>query len=365
MRFFLILLIPLVFSSSVITIERTWDIDPLSELNGALVLNNSHQKVLFVDSNANISSLGEKVMINSQGKHSVWARANVLVNYDVKFQEDPPLPAGSPELTGMTTYDDLIRDKARNLSTDSTFSTIKNVLLFVHNNIEYDESYWDKNRTAIETFAEKKGVCVQYTHLFISMMNSLGFETRYVVGYVYLDDWQPHTWAEVKLPSGWLPADPTLGQLGNLESNHIGINFGKDQMTTYDSILTQNPGGNFSSMDSLLMTRDPPAKTGFVSMNYSNYTVTVKLQNPGSSYLFANFAFESPFKSEDTIIVMKPNSTSYRYYGLNRSVKDTIPITVRLNDEVLERRIVVTEQQSTCIGMFILVLLALKNAFIQ
>lgn len=366
-KFFLILLIPFVFSSSIISIDRSWELGNGSkvELIGSVALNNSYQKLLFVESNADVFFKNEKVFVHYEKKPNgtIWAKAKVLVDYNVKFDVDPPLPESQFPSTKYTEYNDQIKNKAIELADrNSTFSTIKNVLIWVHRFVEYNESYWDKNRTAIDTFQEKQGVCVQYTHLFISIMNSLGFETRYVTGYVFINEWQPHTWAEVKLPNGWFPADPTFAQMGILESNHIAINYGKDQQSTFDSLLTKQPNQEFISKYNFSFEKVFNNKEKRITINYSDYVVSVKIDNPEANFLFGQYNYHSPFNNESTILIIKPNSSLTKYYGINRSViNQTIPVQVIFNEQIFARQIKIENQQ--CLPISFLLLLALKNAF--
>ena len=69
---------------------------------------------------------------------------------------------------------------------------------------------------AAEAFALKRGVCQDFTHIFIGAAHSLGISARYVGGYLRLDGGRlqeaGHAWAEAFIPDlGWVGFDATNG----------------------------------------------------------------------------------------------------------------------------------------------------------
>ncbi len=81
--------------------------------------------------------------------------------------------------------------------------------------------------TPVADFLKKgRGVCQDFTHLYVAVMRKLGIPARYVSGIVHEDTdqellgaSQTHAWAEVLFPSqrssdgtgGWVGIDPTNG----------------------------------------------------------------------------------------------------------------------------------------------------------
>jgi len=55
---------------------------------------------------------------------------------------------------------------------------------FVHNHIRFDYQQARPNRTALEAFREKTGVCRDYMHLAITFCRSLNMPARYCTGYL-------------------------------------------------------------------------------------------------------------------------------------------------------------------------------------
>ena len=303
MRLFLLLVfIPLAFSSQ-ITIEREWTIPDSAgkfvDFHGALVVNNSHQKIVSIETDQELiqddSGTIWVTFKDNLTSEKIYAKTVVDVDYQTAILSDAPLPSTPVKTTDMTSYDEAMAAKAKNLSSNSSLQTIANLVNWIHSSMEYDDSYWNETRSAKQTFQEKKGVCVQYTHLFMSMANSLGFQTRYVTGYVYEDAWQPHTWAEVYVPSyGWLPADPTYGQVGTFD-NHIAIAYGNDQLDTYDALLSRDNETSFYVNDTLSIQLSEKEQHNNLNINFDDQALLIRVTivNPSSEYVFGRSSYFS------------------------------------------------------------------------
>ncbi len=86
---------------------------------------------------------------------------------------------------------------------------------FVHHHVEFDYMKARANRTALETFHERVGVCRDFTHLAIALCRCTNLPARYVTGYLgdigvpaapYPMDFS--AWMEVYLGGQWLSFDP-------------------------------------------------------------------------------------------------------------------------------------------------------------
>lgn len=92
---------------------------------------------------------------------------------------------------------------------------VETICNFVHNHVKFDYQLARANRTALETFHEKVGVCRDFTHLAVTFCRCLNIPTRYVTG--YLGDIrvppEPYpmdfcAWLEVYLDGRWYTFDP-------------------------------------------------------------------------------------------------------------------------------------------------------------
>lgn len=85
----------------------------------------------------------------------------------------------------------------------------------VHDGFTYEKGITSAASPITEILAHGKGVCQDFTHLFIGLARKLGIPARYVSGLVHPDAskyrgfTQTHAWAELYFPSeGWVGFDP-------------------------------------------------------------------------------------------------------------------------------------------------------------
>lgn len=92
----------------------------------------------------------------------------------------------------------------------------------IHNLITYEDGITNVESTATDVLQEMKGVCQDFTHLFIGICRLYGIPARYVSGYLdqgktFVGSSQLHAWCEVFIPHvGWIGIDPT----NNLFTDH-------------------------------------------------------------------------------------------------------------------------------------------------
>lgn len=112
------------------------------------------------------------------------------------------------------------------LGEDDAFVVAYKLAKFVSDEMTYDINYLGRVESSSRVLADKTGVCVEYSNLFIALARSVGIPARYVSGYaygnVYGEQFNAHAWTEVYLPhTGWIPFDPTFGEFGWLDMTHI------------------------------------------------------------------------------------------------------------------------------------------------
>ncbi|MDD5171829.1 MAG: transglutaminase-like domain-containing protein [Candidatus ainarchaeum sp.] len=328
------------FGYSRVTIERVWTIEDSQngtfEFNGALVANNSNQRVVslstepemeyFDPGDGTIHLHYNGTVVN--GTMILKARAIVNVDYNTNISADGPIPEVELNYTNLTEPDGAISLQAWSLAhEDSSLATIRDLANWVHSAVKYDISYWSKSKSAKDVFAERRGVCVEYTHLLISMARSLGFDTRYVSGYVQSNSWQPHAWAEIYVPGyGWLPVDATFGQVGILDSSHLAIHYGQDQSTVYDELLTMNPDASIMVTDDVtagFFSEDPKGISLSMEVDPQSYIADVKVENTRPEYVYGTSTFALPEGyggTESSIVLLAPYESLDIFHGLNHSL---------------------------------------------
>ena len=88
--------------------------------------------------------------------------------------------------------------------------------------------------SAQEAWAEKRGVCQDFSHLGIGLLRAMGIPTRYVSGYLHPDSkaeigktvtGQSHAWVEW-WDGAWVPFDPTNAAAPS--QSHVVVGRGRD-----------------------------------------------------------------------------------------------------------------------------------------
>lgn len=110
--------------------------------------------------------------------------------------------------------------------------------------------------TPFEVYATRRGVCQDFTNLFICLSRLLGIPARYVCGYLYTGPKHQnramaeatHAWAQVYLPElGWKGFDPTNGVL--TQTDHVRVSVGRGYIDATPSSGTIFVGGGSETLD--------------------------------------------------------------------------------------------------------------------
>jgi len=112
------------------------------------------------------------------------------------------------------------------------FNRLAELAIWINENVVYDKTLENGTKSAEWVFENRRGVCDEFSNLFVSLARAQSFSTRYVAGLVYSQDFIPHAWAEVFLDGRWVGFDPTWAEAGYIDSTHIK--------------LANLPDGNFS-----------------------------------------------------------------------------------------------------------------------
>jgi transglutaminase-like putative cysteine protease len=117
--------------------------------------------------------------------------------------------------TPLTAPDAAVRDFARATTARETsvLASLHALLSAVHDKLTFDTDATHAATTAAESFAQGKGVCQDFAHLFIACARAIGAPARYVSGYYLRSDGDEqiagHAWAEAHVPDlGWVGFDP-------------------------------------------------------------------------------------------------------------------------------------------------------------
>ncbi|MFO0747955.1 MAG: class II glutamine amidotransferase [Myxococcota bacterium] len=105
----------------------------------------------------------------------------------------------------------------------------------IYTDYAYKQGTTTIHTTPFEVYATRRGVCQDFTNLFICLARILGIPARYVCGYLYTGPKQverramseaTHAWVQVYLPElGWKGFDPTNGVL--TQTDHVRVAVGR------------------------------------------------------------------------------------------------------------------------------------------
>jgi transglutaminase-like putative cysteine protease len=130
---------------------------------------------------------------------------------------------------------------------------------FVHQHIRFDYMQARANRTALEAFRERVGVCRDFTHLAITLCRCLNLPARYVTGYLgdigvppTPDPMDFSAWFEVFLGQRWYTFDArhnarrigrvVIGRGRDAGDVPITMAFGKHTLEHFEVITEQVDG---------------------------------------------------------------------------------------------------------------------------
>lgn len=122
--------------------------------------------------------------------------------------------------TPLTRVDDALASFARQLqgeSSDDVLGFLHALLVQLNDHMTFDTDPTNTGTSAAEAFALRRGVCQDYTHIFIACARSAGVPARFVSGHFLRGDGivhqeAGHAWAEAFVPAlGWVGFDPTNG----------------------------------------------------------------------------------------------------------------------------------------------------------
>jgi transglutaminase-like putative cysteine protease len=115
----------------------------------------------------------------------------------------------------------------------SVFENAFNISKFIFENFTYKQGVTTIETDIDEIWSLKAGVCQDFAHLLLEMLQIAELPSRYVSGYIcpknhdLRGEGATHAWVEVFLPTyGWIGIDPTNNCL--VSDRHVRLAVGKD-----------------------------------------------------------------------------------------------------------------------------------------
>ncbi len=127
----------------------------------------------------------------------------------------------------------------------------------IYQEYKYAPSSTTLNTSAFDVYANRRGVCQDFTNLFICLARLLGIPARYVCGYIHagqlFDTRQAqasHAWTQVYLPEvGWKGFDPTNGILTQTEHIRVAVGRNYRDATPTSGVIYVGGGGETLEVD--------------------------------------------------------------------------------------------------------------------
>jgi transglutaminase-like putative cysteine protease len=151
-----------------------------------------------------------------------------------------------------------LSDYAMSFAVRNDFDLVDTLLDMNHSifkEYEYTPGSTTVQTTPFEVYASRRGVCQDFTNLFICLARLLGVPARYVCGYIYTGPKHAnkrqaeasHAWGQVYLPEvGWKGFDPTNGIL--TQTDHVRVAVGRSYRDATPTSGTIYVGGGGESL---------------------------------------------------------------------------------------------------------------------
>lgn len=150
------------------------------------------------------------------------ARTDTVINEETEMFLEPTekIESDEPELIAKA------KEITEEITTD--YKKAQAIFEYINVNMSYDESSTYANKGALSALESMRGVCEEFTTLFVAMCRAVNIPSRAIEGYKLEDNFSGdeiigknlinHVWAEIYLDEfGWVPVEPTIIYLVNGE----------------------------------------------------------------------------------------------------------------------------------------------------
>jgi len=189
------------------------------------------------DENGNFA---QKNLSSAENDIDLYLSCNLRLKNNITFLKKNPLfPENINNSYLNETEKVIINKEIKTLAseiTDGTNTTLEacaKIASWVHTNINYtksDEAYDYVNEILNSTtiLKRRRGVCDEFSTLFLSLTRAVGIPSRYVAGFsLNQNSSAPHAWAQALIGDQWIDFDPTYGEYGFVDATHIATYFSK------------------------------------------------------------------------------------------------------------------------------------------
>ncbi len=188
-----------------------------TEINVSKYTNELGSEVGYIEEEnpGNVFSYNFSGYVRSRANHQTSLPKSYVIPPEAKVYLQPT--------ENIQSNDPRIRSMAEGLTKDSRddFEKVAKIAAWVYDYLDYDMNYSGRNMDALSALDAKKGVCAEYTTLFIALARSAGIPAKYVSAFAYgQKGWERHAYSEVYLGE-WVPVDPLWLEVGYMDATHI------------------------------------------------------------------------------------------------------------------------------------------------
>ena len=137
--------------------------------------------------------------------------------------------APSPLIPRSEALDHFVADLPRPEQAGSMHELVRDVMDKIHDRLKFESKVTKSRTTVHEALELGRGVCQDFSHLFVGACRGLGLPARYVSGYVnHPGEIATHAWGQVwgGERAGWVDVDPTTRKF--VADEHVAIATGRD-----------------------------------------------------------------------------------------------------------------------------------------
>jgi transglutaminase-like putative cysteine protease len=191
-----------------------------------------------------------ELMLRVEGEVETWDTHGVVRGAAERFPpeaflRETPLTAPSPELCELA--DELARKDPGDL-----IARLHRLMAAIGEAMAFETDTTQTGTTSAEAFAQKRGVCQDFSHVFIAAARRLGAPARYVSGHLAregeaVEQDAAHAWAEAWVPDlGWIGFDAANGVCPT--SSYVRVAIGLDYLGAAP-VRGSRTGGGAETMD--------------------------------------------------------------------------------------------------------------------
>jgi hypothetical protein len=251
--------------------------------------------------------------------------------------------------TDVYDYNGDISNLALSLSSgeDDLFNVVFNLASWVNSNVEYDLGTLSSDvLPASWVFENRRGVCTEYTSLFVALARSLGIPAREVSGFAFTESdlfergWEFHSWAEVYFPGfGWVLFDPTYGQYGFVDAGHVKLGSSEGELVK-NSFSWRGRGVDVLPGQTDLSVRVVSTSGSRSSgLSFENFFLEDVVGSGSYNFLRVDVSNNNPFYVSDTIRLAGVDglsflSTRFKSFVLGPYETESLYFVFKLRDNL-------------------------------